>query len=89
MPSIPEKHDNAEVFRRWWKDVAEYCERFPKFPNCSFIFKKMRGYNDAVEKALTVTALFASLDEDMPANQTMHWDMFIAEKELYGAGKYR
>ena len=23
MRSFPETHDNAEVFRRWWKDVAE------------------------------------------------------------------
>ena len=26
MPEFPQKPESAEHFRRWWKDVAEYCE---------------------------------------------------------------
>ena len=44
MPIFPDKCENTEVFRRWWKDVAEYCERSPQFPGCTFVFKKTRGY---------------------------------------------
>ena len=62
MPSFPEKPESPEIFRRWWKDVGEYCERFKTFPNCSFIFKKLRGYNDSLDEGLAVTTLFGKLD---------------------------
>ena len=54
-------------------------------PNCSSLFEKLRGYSDAVDESSVVAALFASLDADLPADRTMHWDMYIAEKELHGA----
>ena len=38
MPIFPEKYENTEVFRRWWKEVTEYCERHPQFPACFFVF---------------------------------------------------
>ena len=39
MPLIPDKFESAKVFRRRWKDVKEYCEWHPKFPNCGLVFK--------------------------------------------------
>ena len=88
MPSFPEKPESPEIFRRWWKDVGEYCERFKTFPNCSFLFKKLRGYNDALDEGPAVTTLFAKLDDDLPSDQTMAWEIWIAEKELYYAVKF-
>ena len=34
MPEFPQKPESTEMFRRWWKDVAGYCETSPVFP-CS------------------------------------------------------
>ena len=48
MPLFPEKADNIETFRRWWKEVAEYCERSPRFPHCILVFKKIRGYQQRI-----------------------------------------
>ena len=89
MPAFPDKHENAEVFRRWWKDVAEYCERFDKFKGCSILFKKMRGYEDEVVSEPAITLLFKKIDEeDLPAGETMGWDLWIAEKDLVHAVKF-
>ena len=32
MPLLTDRCENTETFRRWWKEVAEYCERSPRFP---------------------------------------------------------
>ena len=73
MLAFPDRLESVEVFRRWWTDVAEYCERFPTFPNCSFLFKKLRGYTEAVEIDKDVARLFEELDDDLPSDQTMHF----------------
>ena len=31
MPMFPDKLENNETFRRWWKDTAEYCARNRRF----------------------------------------------------------
>ena len=48
MPLFPEKADNIETFRRCWKEVAEHCERNPRFPYSTLVFKKIRGYQQRV-----------------------------------------
>ena len=35
MPLLPEHFDKVETFRRWWKDVAEFCERRQDYTDCS------------------------------------------------------
>ena len=60
MPMIPDRFDQVETFRRWWKDVAEYCERRQEYTDCGIVFKTIRGYlnprenMDEIEKLLTV-----------------------------------
>ena len=44
MPFFPEKADSVETFRRWWREVAEYCERLQRFEHCTLVFKRIRGY---------------------------------------------
>ena len=38
MPMFPDKFDNVEVFRRWWRDTAEYCERSHRFLGITYVF---------------------------------------------------
>ena len=44
MPLLPKHFDKVETFRRWWKDVAEFCERRQDYTDCSVVFKAIRGY---------------------------------------------
>ena len=87
MPIVPEKYESAEVFCRWWKDVAEYCERHPMFVR----FKKIPGHPNVIENILEIMALFENVDEELPTSRSKlsnSWEMAIAEKELYGAAKH-
>ena len=84
-------HENAQVSRRWWKDVAEYCERQSKFPNQSLLFKTFRGYPNAIEDGLEVVEMFKAIDSKLPSDTSacgQKWEMCVAEKELYGAVKF-
>ena len=49
----------------------------------------MRGYEDEVVSEPAITLLFKNIDEeDLPAGETMGWDWWIAEKELFYAVKF-
>ena len=58
MPAFPNKHENAEVFRRCWKDVAEHCEGFDSFKGCGTLFKRVRVYEDAIQGEAAVMRFF-------------------------------
>ena len=49
MPEFPQKPESTEMFRRWWKDVAEYRETSPAFPCCQVLFSAIRGYTNVIE----------------------------------------
>ena len=54
MPEFPRKPKSTEMFRRWWKDVAEYCEASPAFPCCHVLFSAIRGYKNVIESQFDV-----------------------------------
>ena len=37
MPMIPYLFDQLETPRLWWKDVAEYCERWQEYTDCGLV----------------------------------------------------
>ena len=58
MPEFtsPRVLSNSDAGGRTWPSIARDSMRFP---NCSFLFKKLRGWNDAVDEPLVVvTTLF-------------------------------
>ena len=62
MLELPQKPESTEMFRRWWKDVAEYCETSPAFPRCQVLISAIRGYKDVIESQIEVVALFKAAD---------------------------
>ena len=61
---VPQKPASAEQFRRWWKDVAEYCEDKDsfRFPCCPVLFKMIRGHKNVIESQSEVLELFKAAD---------------------------
>ena len=49
MPLFPDRYENNKIFRRWWKDTAEYCERSRRFLGSTYLFKTIRGYQERIE----------------------------------------
>ena len=91
MPILPDKYENTEVFRRWWKDVAEYYERSPQFLGCSFVSKKIRGYQENIDSPMEYIKFFEEVDKSLPSGQLKlgdRWGASIADKELLGALKH-
>ena len=88
MPMFPDKFDNVEVFRRWWRDTAEYCERSHRFLGITYVFKTIRGYQDRIEGP-AYTQLIAAVNLTLPGG-TNNIEMCdaILDKELLGALKY-
>ena len=78
MPEFPQKPENTELFRRWWKDVAEYCENKDdrRFADCPSLFSAIRGYKNVIESKTEVMLLFqaadAHLKEVTPSDQVVH-----------------
>ena len=64
MPEFPQKPESAEHFRRWWKDVAEYCEDTDgfRFASCPVFFNTIRGHKNVIESQSEVLELFKAAD---------------------------
>ena len=78
MPEFPQKPESTEQFRRWWKDVAEYCEDKDgrRFADCPVLFSTTRGYKNMIEMGSEVILLFEAADirlkEVTPSDQNVH-----------------
>ena len=55
MPIFPDKYDNVEVFRLWWKSVAKFCARKTAFECAEFIFAALCGYPNQITNPLEIT----------------------------------
>ena len=88
MHFVPEKCDNTETFRRWWKGVAEYCERSPRFPYCILVFKKIRGYQQRID-GHDYIEFSTAFNLSLPQHQAyIYWEFTIADKEFLSALKH-
>ena len=101
MPMLPDQFDKVETFRRWWKDVAEFCERRQEYTDCSIIFKTVRWYQNSLEekdeqeKMLAVAANKIPQRYQLGTTTKVHsaplnsfWKIDDADKELYSAIKF-
>ena len=88
MPFFPEKPENNEIFRRWWKDVAAYCERNRRFLGCTYVFKTIRGYQDRIDGP-DYLKFFTEVNKSLPGDTSnLDWEGAIADKELLSALKH-
>ena len=93
MPEFPQKPESAKLFRRWWKDVAEYCERNPALHCCQILPSEIRGYKSVIESQAEMVKLFAAADLRLPSDRggatlTQMWNKYGDEKELYRVVKF-
>ena len=88
MPLFPEKPENNETFRRWWKDFAEYCERSRRVLGCTYVFKTIRGYQDRIDGP-DYLKFFTEVNKSLPGDRSnLDWEGGIADKELLCALKH-
>ena len=82
MPLFPDKFENNATFRRWWKDVADYCERNRRFLVSTYVFKTMSGYQERIEGPEN-TKFFPEVNKSLPGDMNnLDWQGAIADKEL-------
>ena len=87
MPFFPDRCENTETFRRWWKEVAGYCERSPRFPHCTLVFKKIRGCQQRIGGHGYID-FSTAVNLSLPQHQAnIDWENPIADKELLSALK--
>ena len=88
---MSDKYENTETFRRWWKDVAEYCECSPQFPVCTFVFKQIREYRESIDGDLEYIAFIEAVDNSLPSDMgkfAVRWEASIADRGLLDALKH-
>ena len=71
--------------------MAEYCERSPQFPDCTFVFKEIRGYQESIDGPMEYIKFFEEADKSLPSDQSKiadRWEASITDKELLGALKH-
>ena len=68
MPMFPDKFDSVEVFRRWWKETAEYCNNNHRFNDIKYLFKAVRGYQTRIGGPQYIE-LIAAVNHALPGDR--------------------
>ena len=92
MPPFFDKHENAEIFRGWYADVAEFCSRTPEMQNTEAVFKGIRNLPNVIEGSDEIWILFVHVENPIDVEEGSVcnglWDQILSNKELFHAVKF-
>ena len=88
MPTLSEAAPSVAVFRRWWKELAKYCQRRSEWRGAETLFKVIRGYPNEINGNEIPQFLMVCTNRDATATGanfgfSSQWNIWDRSKEMF------
>ena len=93
LPNLTENNPTVAVFRKWWKELAKYCQkREAHWRGAETLFKVIRSYPNEIGPKEYPEFMMTCTNRDKTTTGTNYdfgeWEVYIRARELFDCVEY-